>query len=466
MGEPNTLVPLALAAFLPAVAACFALLDARRAVLAAMLGGWLFLPVFDGNLDFLGMRSKMAFVSAAVLLGSITFDPARWRQFRPRLLDLPVAVLCAGPFATALANDLGLNEAASATFATTMTWGVPYLLGRVYLGRPPALRGFASALVVATLAYVPFTLWEVRMSPQLHYEVYGLRLVEFWGAVRYGGYRPIVFMQHHLALAQLMAVGTLTAYWLWRTGALQRVAGVALSWVWPVLGITTLLCKSVGAIVLVAAGIASLEAARRFRASVLLLALALLPPVFCAARLSGWSAETVVAISRGLLDEERAHSLQFRIENENALLGKAMMRPWLGWGRTGRSFVYDEETGRQLSVVDSLWIITLGFSGLVGLIALGTALLVPPLALLRSYAARYWADPRLASAAVLAVALLLWAVDDLVNAMLAPTFPAMAGALVSFVLSVRAGDARQTARSSRRSGRGAVTSRAGPGLAH
>src|SRR5438445_2876566 len=122
MGGPNVLVHIALLGFLLLTAACFSLLEPRRAVLYLLLVGWLFLPQFDGRFRVLILTSKAAFVPAVVLLGSITFD-ARWRRFRPRLFDLPMAVLCVGPFVSALSNELGAKEAVSAMLDATMTWG-------------------------------------------------------------------------------------------------------------------------------------------------------------------------------------------------------------------------------------------------------------------------------------------------------------------------------------------------------
>jgi hypothetical protein len=436
MGEPNVIVPIALLAFVLLTAACFQLFEPQRAVLYLMLGGWLFLPHFDERFRALILTSKAAFVPAVVLLGSIIFD-ARWRRFRPRLFDLPMAVLCVGPFVTALSNDLGTKEAASAMLDATMTWGAPYFLGRLYLGDGRALKEFATALAVAALVYVPFCLWEDRMSPQLHYTVYGFRAENFTTMIRFGGFRPSVFMQTGLAVAFFMAMGTLSAIWLWRTGARRELAGVPLNWLCiPLLLLTTIVCRSTGAIILLAVGIAVLEGTRFLRTPALIIALAVLPSAYCAARISGWDADTVVAVARDVVNEERASSLQFRFENEHLLIKRAQIRPWLGWGRFGRSFVYDED-GQRVTIVDSMWIIAFGVAGLVGLLALGAMLAIPPVALSRALPIRYWANPRIAPAAALAVTLLLWALDNLVNAMMTPVFAAIMGALVSFVLALR-----------------------------
>jgi len=436
MGEDNVLVHIALLGFLPLTAACFSLLEPRRAVLSLLLVGWLFLPQFDGRYRVLILTSKAAFVPAVVLLGSITFD-ARWRRFRPRLFDLPMAVLCVGPFVSALSNELGAKEAVSAMLDATMTWGAPYFLGRVYLGDGRALKEFATALAVAALVYAPFCLWEIRMSPQLHHAVYGFRAENFTTMVRFGGFRPSVFMQTGLAVAFFMAMGTLSAIWLWRTGARRELAGLPLNWFCvPLLLFTTIVCKSTGAIILLAVGIAVLEGTRFLRTPAMIFALAVLPSAYCAARISGWGADTVVAVARDVVDEDRAGSVQFRFENEQLLIKRAKIRPWLGWGRFGRSFVYDED-GRVVTIVDSMWIIAFGFTGLVGLLAMGAMLAIPPVALSRALPTRYWANPDLAPAAALAVTLLLWTLDNLLNAMMTPAFPAIMGALTSFVLALR-----------------------------
>jgi hypothetical protein len=274
------------------------------------------------------------------------------------------------------------------------------------------------------------------MSPQLQFNLYGFRSEGFDTVVRFGGYRPSVFMQTGLALGMFMAAGTLCAIWLWRTGGRQTLGRIPLSWVCIALAVTTIVCKSTGAIILLALGLAVLEATRHLRSPVLLVALAAIPSVYCAARISGWNADALVALSRNV-SEERAGSVQFRIHNETLLIRKAMLRPWLGWGRFGRSFVYFEEGG-LLTTVDSMWIAEFGVTGLMGLVAIVSLLALPPLVLLRTYQARHWADPRLAAAAVLSVAVLLWAIDDLFNRMMSPVFPAIAGALVSFVVMARA----------------------------
>jgi hypothetical protein len=444
MSAPNGIVPVALAVFLPFVLGCFVLLYPRRAVLVSLFVGWLFLPTFDNAYRFPLLHAKVMFVPAVVLFASVAFDGGRWRWFRPRLVDLPMTLVCLSPFVSSLVNDLGPYDGGSAVFETSMIWGAPYLLGRVYFSEPGALRDLAVALVAATLAYVPLCLWEVRMSPQLHATVYGFQpFGSFVQAIRFGGYRPSVFMAHGLMLGMFMTSGTLIALWIWRTHVCKDLWGVPIGWLCAALGMTTLLCKSTGAAALLVLGLAVLEAARRLRSSVPLLILLALPPAYCVARTSGWTGRPLVSLSEELVNQDRAASVEFRIVNEDQLIAKALQRPWLGWARWGRSRVYDE-SGKDVSIIDGLWILTLGTSGLVGLAALGVALALPALLLVSLFPGRQWSDTRLAPTAALAVAGALGMIDDVFNAMLSPIFPLIVGSLVGLYLTVKAARLRQT----------------------
>jgi hypothetical protein len=438
MSGPNGIVPVALAAFVPFVLGCFMHFRPRHAVLVSLSAGWLFLPTFDHAYPLPLLHAKVMFVPAVVFFASLAFDGSRWRRFRPRLLDLPMAVVCFSPFLSSLVNDLGPYDGGSAVFEMSMIWGVPYLVGRVYFNEPGALRDLALAIVAATFVYVPFCLWEVRMSPQLHATVYGFQpFGSFDQAIRYGGYRPSVFMAHGLMLGMFMTVGTLIALWMWRTGVRRDLWGIPVRWLSAALGITTLLCKSTGAIALLVIGLAVLEAVRRLQSSVPLLILLVLPPAYCLARTSGWTGRTLVSTSEKLVNEERAQSVEFRIVNEDLLIAKALQRPWLGWARWGRSRVYDE-SGTDVSIIDGLWILTLGSSGLVSLVSMGVALALPALLLMRLFPGRHWGDARLAPAAALAVVGALGTIDDVFNAMLSPIFPAIAGSLAGLYLTVMA----------------------------
>jgi len=430
MEHPNLFTFLSLAAFVPLTLAAFAVMEGRRAMLLTLLGGWLFLPWFNGFGEAVPLlHSKQMFVPAVVLAGSLLLDTQTWARLRPSLADLPIAVACTSPLFTSLASGMGTYDGLSALFEGWMKWAGPYLLARAYLGSPAGLAIAADAVVKAALVCVPLCLLEVRMSPQLHRLAYGYHQHFFSQHVRDGGYRPMLFMAHGLQVAMFMAAGTLLAVWLWRTRGQRQVAGLPMWLACLGLGLATLLTRSVGPLVLLAAGLLVLEGTRWLRWPVLVLALAAVPAVYATARMSGWTGTPLVELARSWTSGERAASLRIRLENEEALIERAMERRWLGRGRSDDFRVRDEE-GHDVTISDGLWVVLLGTSGLVVLGAFGLFLALPALLLLRTFPARHWAHPRVAPAAAMAVALLIWAVDELFNAMLSPIFPLLAGTLV------------------------------------
>ena len=77
---------------------------------------------------------------------------------------------------------------------------------------------------------MPLCLYEIRMSPQLHYLVYGFYPSFFGMSVRFGGYRPTVFLQHGLAVGMWMTSASLVGVWLWYSRASRRSSS-GTSWV-------------------------------------------------------------------------------------------------------------------------------------------------------------------------------------------------------------------------------------------
>ncbi|HEX9107326.1 MAG TPA: hypothetical protein VF832_08855, partial [Longimicrobiales bacterium] len=84
-------------------------------------------------------------------------------------------------------------------------------------------------------------------------------------------------------------------------------------------------------------------------------------------------------------------------------------------------------------VTDSFWVIALGVTGVLGLVAYGLLLLLPVVLLLRRFPARSWSHPVVAPAAALALGTVLWVVDCLLNSMTTPIFPAICGSTVTFL---------------------------------
>ena len=187
---------------------------------------WLFLPSATFPLRGLPDYDKMTATSAGIFLAVALLEPQRLFNFRPRWFDLPMAVYCLSPSVSALTNQLGLWHGVSECMNNTWAFGLPYLLGRVYFDSFQAAFVLARAVFVGGLVYVPFCLVEMRMSPQFYVWVYGYRPRPF-NALRYGGWRPNVFLEEGLELGMWMTMASLIGVWLWYSGAVKKLWGIS-----------------------------------------------------------------------------------------------------------------------------------------------------------------------------------------------------------------------------------------------
>jgi hypothetical protein len=187
------------------------------------------------------------------------------------------------------------------------------------------------------------------------------------------------------------------------------------------------LCKSSGALGLLMLGLFVLVVSSRLKWRFLAWLLLLIPVAYIGTRSTGnWDGKSLVdAVSRHV-SPDRAESLEFRFENEDILVEKALQRPIFGWGGWGRARVYDEE-GKDISTTDGLWVITLGNYGFYGLVSLTAALLLPMFLLLSRCPPALWSRPGYGALAVMAFVSMLFTVDCLLNAMINPVYVLFSG---------------------------------------
>ncbi|WP_428937826.1 O-antigen ligase domain-containing protein [Fontivita pretiosa] len=426
----NIAVPILLFGWIPLVVVLFAGLPSRRAVIAAFLLAWLFLPVAEYRIPGLPDYTKMSATCLGVMLGTMLFDLPRLLSFRPNWIDLPMAIWCACPLASSLSNGLGVYDGLSAVLNQFTAWGLPYLIGRLYFTDAASLKELAVGIFVGGLLYVPLCLYEIRMSPQLHAMLYGYHQHSFAQTIRWGGWRPTVFMQHGLMVGMWMCMASLVGLWLWMSGSVRRVCGMPMGWLLPPLLITAILCKSTGALALLVLGLWALLTARWLRSSLAVWVLLMLSPLYMTLRAGGqWSGQNLVSLAESLTGPQRAGSLQYRMHNEDLLAARALQRPLFGWGGWGRARVKDETSGRDISVTDGLWIIALGNHGVAGLASLTASMLLPGMMLCLRRSVGEWSMPAFGPAAVLAVVVTLYMIDGVPNAMVNPVFILSAGAL-------------------------------------
>ena len=434
---------IAMACWTPLTLCLFALLPARRAVLASVIAGWMFLPVASYPVEGLPDFSKIPAIFLSLLLAILIFDSSRLFSFRLRRIDLPMLIWCAVPMASSLSNDLGLYDGFSSVLDRTIKWGLPYVIGRMYFNDLRGLRELAIGIVIGAIVYIPLCVWEMRMSPQLHYSFYGFYQHSFAQTRRFGGWRPMVFMDHGLMVGTWMASGSMIGLWLWASRSIKSIARVPMPWVMPVLLIATVLVKSTGAVILLASGLGALFTAKRFRTAAAAICLMLVPPAYIAARMADlWTGSDLVAAIGGMFDDERSQSLQTRLSNEDILKAQALRRPLLGWGGWGRNRVTDAE-GRDVSITDGLWVIALGNNGLVGLVSLFAMLLLPAGLLLNQRTVRHWDSARFAPVFALAMVVLVYAIDCLHNAMVNPVYTLAMGGLAGFATAAATTTVRQ-----------------------
>jgi len=161
------------------------------------------------------------------------------------------------------------------------------------------------------------------------------------------------------------------------------------------------------------------------------LALVLVCPLYLWVRTSGtWSGSELVPTMQATLGQDRAESFEFRQMNEELLMTRAFEGPLFGWAGWGRNFHQDKE-GRNITIPDGRWIITIGERGLPGLILLFLAMLLPGVCFLMFKPADLCSRPDFAAAPVCPVVVALYMIDNLMNAMHNPVIILMAGALAA-----------------------------------
>ena len=145
-------------------------------------------------------------VVLAIVGGFITFltngDPLTYGSWRT--IDLPALVI---------------NDGIQLGFAELLNIGLPVMLGRAIFRTRRDLFDLFHFLVVAGLVQSLFIWVEIRLSPQWHNWIYGYGAhSDFLQTIRWGGYRPMNFMSHGLALSLFMAMSLFSAAVLFRVG--------------------------------------------------------------------------------------------------------------------------------------------------------------------------------------------------------------------------------------------------------
>lgn len=403
--QPYFLAHLVLLLWIPITIFLFTQFRPALAAALAMLGGVILLPVGIG-FDFPGLPSldRWTLCSVGTLAGALLFAPHQlaWRSFG-RHGDAFWIALVVGSFFTAHSNPeslrygpsllpgMTLYDGISMASRLLLSVGVPYFLARSLFRKLQDVSALLGYLVAIGIAYSLLALYEVRMSPQLHVQLYGFvpPTIQWLMVHRLGGYRPFVFMPHGLALATFLLTLCIAAVTAWKNRLRFRGYSMALPALFLIL--TLALCKSLGSFVYAALILPILFFMPSRVQARIIVVLALFLFAYPALRAFDLVPTQALVELAATVDAERAQSLDVRFRNEKVLLDHARARLAFGWGSWGRNRSYDLESGSDLTVTDGYWILLLGTSGLVGYCAFFGLLLAPVLRAmgkLRSFATR------------------------------------------------------------------------------
>ena len=424
-------VPLLLFGWIPVVIFLYRYLLPQRALVISFVAAYLFLPVYDYLLPGLPAYGKMSATCYATLIAILCYDINILKKFRPSLIDIPMLFWISSALISSITNGLNLYDGFRAASEQIIIWAIPYFLGRVYLNSLSGLRQLAIGIFTGGILYAPLCLIEFKMSPFLHAKVYGIAANDYaWGqSIRKGGYRPVLFTVHGLSVALWMMAATLIGVWLWQSGSLHRFCNISMKWLVPPLLFIMVLIQSSGALLYLILSLIALYIAKWFRTSlIVILIIGMISSYLYIATTGNFDGDQIVTFISTAINPERAQSLEYRLDNEKALVAKARQRMIFGWAGWGRSRIYNE-WGLDASVTDSWWVIVFGVNGIFGLVSGTTVLLLPVVLFIFYYPAKTWSHPKIAPTAAIALVLVSYMVDNLVNAITMPVFVLGVGGL-------------------------------------
>ncbi|MBL8820394.1 MAG: hypothetical protein JNL58_30500 [Planctomyces sp.] len=396
-----------------------------KAFYAGVVAGWMLLP--QVSIDLPGQhitKYKILALVAGLLL------PIVRRRESPQvslgLTWVPALGMSVVAFASSISNNMGPYDGMVSAIQLFLLWGLPWLIGVKTLTDNEDIKAAFYVIIVASLLYLPLCYFEMKMAPVLHNVVYGYEPRSVGGLgqhMRFGFWRPRVFLEHGLQLSLFMGMSSVLAASIsFSSGRLARTI-----WVPLLLAASTVFMFSTGAILLMFAGWMLLLISKVPRTYYVFALLSLIPVVYPLVRIV-FPGVVQVEVSEefrpsGSGFEERERSLAFRVRNEELLLERWRLRPLLGW----TPWHYYKTTTQV--VPDSLWILSLAKHGLLGWGFTTATLILPAIAVLRG---RVTTGKHFdCQCGVIAIVTLMYALDCLANNMPHPVLLMLAGGAAS-----------------------------------
>ena len=244
---------------------------------------------------------------------------------------------------------------------------LPFVLGMQLIKTSDDQIQLFKLIVFAGLLYSILILFEIRMSPQLHKWIYGF-FPHTWGQqVRYGGFRPVVFLGHGLWVSMFIVIVIGAAIPLSKLKIkLSKPPNIA---VIAYLILLLILSKGFGSLILGLVLLFAIWLLKPRMINLTAVAIAILSITYPFLCLFDLFPHQLVIDNINGLNPAQAGSLQFRFNHEIALLDKATERFLFGWGAWGRNRLDD-------SIVDGYWIGLVGSYGIVGFLAIFSLMFV------------------------------------------------------------------------------------------
>jgi len=422
----NFLVPVMMWGWIPLTIFLFRRFTPQKAVLISVIGGVLFLPVTSYDLPMIEYN-KITAISISLACGMIFSRKITEQTFRPSMIDMPIFIWCIiTPFISILANGLGPYNAVADVLQISLMWGVFYMAGRVYFYDKDTLRLLCKGIIIGGIIYIPLVFFEIRMSPQLSNIVYGFFPHSWFQHIRYGGYRPIVFMNHGLMVAMWMASTYTVSLWLFGTREITKIKKIPMTLPVILLLLSTILCKSANGWVYLSLGTVGYYFYIKRKSKIIFKLIILAIPIYIILRITAiLPSETILYYLSTIFDAHRIESLAVRLFQEELFGRRALESPLWGWGWANRAWPMDPFTGEPaVQMIDSLYLVVFSLKGYIGLVSIYTVLLLGPWKIMKS-------SIDSVDAIVLSIIVIFFAIDSLMNGMINPVYFLTAGALIT-----------------------------------
>ena len=376
----SALAEVVLGVFIPLSIGVFFVMRPFSAALLVLLGADMFLPMLVSfKLPMMPSLTKSNLPYLCVLVGCLLRCPSKVTRLpKEKWFNILAVAAVIGGALTALTNHDSLTylgrEGEVVTPAMTLNDGMFLCISELFPACLAFYLGYAlaqqrkdtekllSAVAIAGLVYSPFAIFEMRMSPLLHGRLYGYGVGQFEQTIRWGGWRPVVFMAHGLAVAKFFMISTMAFFLLLKRK--RTLLGLPTHFLFWFQALVLILCRSAGAVILALVGILIMGLFKPRRQLLLTSILAIGTFAYPLLRAAEIFPVSTFLDAAGALQGERRDSLAFRFANEDLLLEHARQRLAFGWGVYGRNGVRD--AAGYAATTDGYWILILGMAGIAG----------------------------------------------------------------------------------------------------